>query len=59
MLDQYLTNGRLQTHVTQDSNILKFFKHSSKPLAIKHKNVEEEEEKQLRGLFDEDPYPKN
>ncbi len=40
-VDHVLENGRLQTQVTETSNILKLFKQSNKPLAIKAKNVEE------------------
>ena len=56
--DKFLENGRLQTQATEDSNILRFFKQSSKPLAIKAKNVEEHEDKEIISLFDEEPYPK-
>ena len=41
IFDAHLINGRLETLVTDNSNILKFFKQSCKPLAIKAKNVEE------------------
>lgn len=57
-LDRFLENGRLQTLATEDSNILRFFKQCSKPLAIKAKNVEEHEDKEIISLFDEEPYPK-
>ena len=40
------------------SNILNFFKQLTKPLAIKAKNVEEHEDKDIISLFDEDPDPK-
>ena len=43
--DEFLTNGRLEKQVTEDSNILKFFKQCQKPLAIKGKPVEEPEDK--------------
>ena len=56
--DHFLENGRLQTQATEESNILRFFKQSSKPLAIKAKNVEEHEDKEIISLFDEEPYPK-
>jgi hypothetical protein len=55
---EILTNGRLETLVTEDSNILKFFKQLTKPLAIKAKNVEEHEDKDIISLFDEEPDPK-
>jgi hypothetical protein len=38
--EKYLTNGRLETQVTTDSNILRYFKQNNKPLAIKPKSVE-------------------
>ena len=40
-VDHVLENGRLQAQATETSNILKLFKQSNKPLAIKAKNVEE------------------
>jgi hypothetical protein len=40
--EKYLTNGRLETQVTADSNILRYFKQNNKPLAIKPKNAEED-----------------
>lgn len=43
--DTVLTNYRLEKLATENSNILKFFKQSSKPLAIKGKPVEEPEDK--------------
>lgn len=57
--DKYLSNGRLETPVTEDSNILKFFKQASKPLAIKGQPLEEPEDKEIVSLFDENPYPAN
>ena len=39
--DEHLTNGRLEAYPTPSSNILKFFKHSSKPLAIKANKEED------------------
>jgi hypothetical protein len=48
-----LENGRLQAQATETSNILRLFKQSNKPLAIKAKNVEEHEDKELISLFDE------
>jgi hypothetical protein len=56
--DAHLINGRLETLATDNSNVLRFFKQSCKPLAIKAKNVEEAEEKELISLFDEEPFPK-
>jgi hypothetical protein len=38
--DAHLKNGRLEKKVTLESNILKFFKQSSKALAIKAQPVE-------------------
>lgn len=51
-LDDYLKNGRLETKVTPDSNILKIIRQNSKPLAIKGRNVEEAEDKEITSLFD-------
>jgi len=52
IFDAHLKNGRLEKKVTADSNILKFFKQSSKALAIKAKAVEENEDKEIVSLFD-------